>query len=766
MALTVAVARFDAPTTTGNTDFTTTDLGGLTPSGVLVFSSGADTDNVAEDATHMGIGFTDGTEEATVGCYMRNGNATHESNHFHTDTQTQTLSTNQLFSEANVVSFITNGVRLNFTDAPSSAHFITIVFFAGTDIAEVQVDTFNIANAQNGTASISTMGGTPDIVFCMNQRQTFPAESAPGDGRFSFGVAVNDGSQTQRCTAFYTPRAQSTSLCNATIRNNRFGVCYFNSSVEWTVELTSFDSNGYTVTTRDGTSGGRSISCMAIRLAGDSEAWVGDADPPTSTGSDSITGVGFEPSFVLQGMTMMQTANSNITTGDSGSFGFSTMTTDDQISNAWACEDGASTENAQSLSDNQAVRFTDDAGTETFAATLTSFDSDGWTQNYSAADSTQRLWWGLAIGTATTAITLPADSGSFSYTGTAATLTTARLVDADSGAFSFSGTDATLTASRQVDAESGSFGFTGADATLTVQRTLLAEAGPFSFTGQDATLTLVQADFILDAESGSFGFTGQDANLEIGRLLEAESGSFAWAGQDATLTAARIIDIESGSYGWTGQDASLFLASLLGADVGSFSFTGSDADLRFTAANVFPASPGNYAYTGQSADFFYDRVITAESGAFGFGGRAATLIYSGEVQNVAGRPTEKRKPKRKRRRFILPNGQVFTDPDRALFELRRLLTKEAKAAESGAVVSRSDSDAANIGSVVTAPDTEPKPAKAVSKKSLTPIIMQKVILDLPEMIEARPRQAQPIDPQLISVLFQMIDDEEAAMLLL
>ena len=44
--------------------------------------------------------------------------------------------------------------------------------------------------------------------------------------------------------------------------------------------------------------------------------------------------------------------------------------------------------------------------------------------------------------------------------------------------------------------------------------------------------------------------------------------------------------------------------------------------------------------------------------------------------------------------------------------------------------------------------------------------MKRVETELPELIDARPTRAAPIDPALISVLLQRVDDREAEMLLL
>ena len=141
--------------------------------------------------------------------------------------------------------------------------------------------------------------------------------------------------------------------------------------------------------------------------------------------------------------------------------------------------------------------------------------------------------------------TLTCDSGSFSYTGTAANLERGYLVSAESGAFTWSGTDAGLTAERKVTAESGSFSVAGTD-------------------------TGLLKDSALSAESGSFTWTGTPASLERHYTLTAESGSFPWTGSPATLSksgSTYTLTADAGVYEWIGSDAALGHSTLSAADL-------------------------------------------------------------------------------------------------------------------------------------------------------------------------------------------------------
>ncbi len=123
-----------------------------------------------------------------------------------------------------------------------------------------------------------------------------------------------------------------------------------------------------------------------------------------------------------------------------------------------------------------------------------------------------------------------------------------------------------------------------------------------------------------------------------------------------------------------------------------------------------------------------------------------------------GIPTKPRKRSRKKRRYILPDNRVFTDPERALFELRQILVQNRQASV------QADSDAEPPDPLEQEPASPSQESSA--SEPLTPSMISAAVQELPALLLQRPEDAEPIDPQLLSVLFRMIDDEEAAILLL
>lgn len=199
---------------------------------------------------------------------------------------------------------------------------------------------------------------------------------------------------------------------------------------------------------------------------------------------------------------------------------------------------------------------------------------------------------------------------------------------AEAGSFSISGTDASLLVGRSIEAAAGSYSITGTDAGLLKGYSLNAEAGSYSVTGTDAALSYGRA---LAAEAGSFSLSGTDASLLHGRYLSAEAGSYSLTGTDATLTytpvGGYVLTAEPGSFSVSGTDASLLYGRVLSAESGSFAISGTAA----TLAKGFrlSAEAGSYSLSGTAAQFFINRVLSAEAGSFTITGANVTFTYSG-----------------------------------------------------------------------------------------------------------------------------------------
>ena len=81
-----------------------------------------------------------------------------------------------------------------------------------------------------------------------------------------------------------------------------------------------------------------------------------------------------------------------------GSRGIHAIDASNQYSNSFSAEDAQGTTDTQSLSDDVAINQPDHGGGTLFTASFTSFDTNGWTLNFSNTDTgSARLFFALAI---------------------------------------------------------------------------------------------------------------------------------------------------------------------------------------------------------------------------------------------------------------------------------------------------------------------------------------------------------------------------------
>jgi len=216
-----------------------------------------------------------------------------------------------------------------------------------------------------------------------------------------------------------------------------------------------------------------------------------------------------------------------------------------------------------------------------------------------ALDSYVTPRWTISSGGADT---LEADSGSYTYTGTAVGLIAGRVLAADSGSYTYSGTDADLLRGFNLAADSGSYVYAGTDAALLANR-------------------------LLAADSGSYTYTGTTIDLLLGSVLAADTGSYTYSGTSVDLIKGSRLAADSGSYTYTGTEADLLRSIILNADSGAYTYTGTVVDLTFASAGDFTltAETGVYTYSGTSIALIADRVLTADSGAHTYTGTAVNL---------------------------------------------------------------------------------------------------------------------------------------------
>lgn len=399
----VAVVQAAARTTSGNQSFTSTGFG--QPVAAMFIISRASVTDTVTAAASMAIGFTDGTRNVSTGVRAEDNVAT-------TDTSKRYMTDKAIFlisptdgtveGEANFNAWVTDGVELNWTTAPGTGWLVTAILFGGTGITNAYTAHGVSSASIGGTVDVTAPGFQPDVVIVVSPVGSFTVDTETATASINVGAVVRGAGNphTQRSAAVTMTSGVTTPASCLVVDTNSVHRASTNATGE-EVEITDFDSSGFTLTTREVATASR-IIYLALKLSGIT-ASLQTITFPTGTGNASITGTGATPQFVLLAQTSADSTDArDCASGDSETFGLGAFTSSAAGVHGFASQDAAGVENSAtaSIADTKPVnQIRDDA---TFMeATFVSMDSDGWTLNYSTANGTARKGWGLAFSTAT-----------------------------------------------------------------------------------------------------------------------------------------------------------------------------------------------------------------------------------------------------------------------------------------------------------------------------------------------------------------------------
>lgn len=294
--------------------------------------------------------------------------------------------------------------RANLTGAKNTCGFVGAGGQGGADGGRTKksTGTLNFANALT-PVSVTGLGFTPDFVVLIQQADWKNGFTRTGhDAKISIGIAVNDGSNTQRSLSYGeqtgqvsgTPR-QWLSTTNALVVQDPAS-----AALLFSAQVNSFDAGGFTMTPTFISAGEtRAYFCgfLAVKLHGAKCALV-DYTTPAVTGNQATTGLGFKPGFGLAVMSGLTLANSSVQSNDAGGLSISLFDASTQWAGGVRIQSGASPTNTAGFRSQNAMRVATGVNSQASLASFVSFDAGGFTLDWSTVDGAARKGFVLAIG--------------------------------------------------------------------------------------------------------------------------------------------------------------------------------------------------------------------------------------------------------------------------------------------------------------------------------------------------------------------------------
>jgi len=286
---------FTVPTSSGDFDITTTDLGGLTPKAAWFMNSRATTLGTSGDDYLDEHGFTDGSNEYCITSIEETGSDYNDTN--------STIWNDRVLAEtythgaewsASFVQWLTNGVRINFDNAPSSAWKGTVVFLAGADV-DVKVGHTLVPNSGSNSASVGFDADA--VLFMSNGATSFGVQS--DNTYFSIGWSVNDGTTNGNmvCNSYAIAGGTSFSILQQTLGTN-YCVAQMSevfSPVEtiWEGRTTNWTSTGFDLESVNGSPDDAIVPWLAIKWGSFSVESINHDITTTDSGVTSLSGYSF-----------------------------------------------------------------------------------------------------------------------------------------------------------------------------------------------------------------------------------------------------------------------------------------------------------------------------------------------------------------------------------------------------------------------------------------------------------------------------------------
>ena len=372
--------------TSGGTQVITADLGGATPKAALFTVTNCTTDGTPANDLIWCYGFTDGTHERCLTYFDENGVTP-------SNTRRQGFSDRciQIMNQfggltagvGHISNFTADGVEVTWSTTPTASYLLTTTLFAG-DTLQAHVGHLTTGPLVD-TPTYSSAGFAFNAGIFATPARTLGAGSTPCQGSIGFC----DGDLNQAAIGPFHGNSDNPTLISNTISQHALVVS--NPMVlRWTFRVVSITSTGFTHNTTETV--GDDVIFLLLKYG--KSVKVGITDVPATTGNWSVSGLGFNPSLLLQLTSLCQSVDTTETSTKAGAYGWSMATDVAEYSDAVYSRDNTATSNAKSVS-NASLELLNDDGSTAVTGSFSGFSNDGWT--YNLTNTTGSKWVYLAF---------------------------------------------------------------------------------------------------------------------------------------------------------------------------------------------------------------------------------------------------------------------------------------------------------------------------------------------------------------------------------
>lgn len=368
--------------TTDNTTSTIVTGFGFQPKTVIFVVAPSAVDS---GAAGQSIGFSDGTHHRCVGWGSTGGVSTTSCRLFGNATKCAVVVTTSAVSLTATCAMDADGFTLTWS-ANSGSAIVNYIAFGGSDLANVLVGTGTMPTV-TGNLTVSGLGFTPNFVMLLSGSNTGNVASTATNARISYGAAI---STTARCAhALGVRDAQTTSANVNAVSLHRSDACLVGvtavAGVDYVADFVSFGSGQFVLNFSVAPVAANVFYYLAI--GGSNLTWdIDTAARPTTASDQSRTGLSFRPDAVLWSNSDLTTL-ATITSTAALSLGFSDGSTSES---GYATESDAIPTTAGTQQGTNPVQDADPADSSV-SATLTSFNSDGWTITWGGTGAANQI---------------------------------------------------------------------------------------------------------------------------------------------------------------------------------------------------------------------------------------------------------------------------------------------------------------------------------------------------------------------------------------